>query len=895
MDEDLKVLLLWGKTDKDHPESPDYHPLLWHMLDSGIAAQQLLENCLSQSFLTQISGLLQLGTEEAIRLLSYWVSLHDIGKAGPEFQRKSHVRKVALETTGYHFFPENQGNVNGFHGDATELFLRESWKDHSNERFLMHLATALGGHHGSFSTGAIDGNKTQHRGKKAWSEWQLSRDILLKRSADFFQPPSVFGAPTTNEGKNVLLMLTAGLTTTSDWIASNSTYFPLADQIHNLSQYAEISKQNAGIAIKEMGWGLWKADGTSRTFGEMFDFPNPNAQQKCVIEATDDIQPPFLAILEAPTGSGKTESAFYLADQTMQRKQNAGLYIAMPTQATSNQMFERTKKFLSKRYPEDALLLQLVHGATLLSNDYEKIRLRGIAVDEKAEDGNIVSSEWFLPKKKAMLAPFGVGTVDQTFLSVLTCKHFFLRLFGLSNKVIIFDEVHAYDVYMMSIFQRLLPWLKAVNTSVIILSATLPKSSRQELLRAWNPKAPDENNLVNFPRLSVCSNNEMPQVFSLGKTASRTVKIELIESAETGDAVLGERLKELLSEGGNAAIICNSVNRTIQLYESLQQYFPPEELLVFHSRFPYFDRQRIEEKVKCLYGKESAVRPHRSVVIATQVIEQSLDLDFDLLVSELAPIDLLIQRMGRLHRHKQKNPRPKKLSEPMALLLKPELDADGFPKFHSVYEEYIQCRTWFAIRDRTNLTLPDETDHLLALVYPDNPAENFTGMPLEFQERLGQSYAKMATVEENSVAKSKDFLIPDPGKIPFKRNNMVFSDNESSQKSQNTLHALTRDAEPSVRVVCQQRRGTELYTLEGKVAGTSGKPAVMNCLVSSLSIGSPRGLVHDLFSDPALKSWNHTSGLRGYMPLVFDGSGVCEMGHYQLRYNRATGILVEKK
>ena len=107
MDEDLKVLLLWGKTDRDHPESPDYHPLLWHMLDSGIAAQQLLENCLSQSFLTQISGLLQLDTEEAIRLLSYWVSLHDIGKAGPEFQRKSPLRKAALEAAGYHFFPEN--------------------------------------------------------------------------------------------------------------------------------------------------------------------------------------------------------------------------------------------------------------------------------------------------------------------------------------------------------------------------------------------------------------------------------------------------------------------------------------------------------------------------------------------------------------------------------------------------------------------------------------------------------------------------------------------------------------------------------------------------------------------------------------------------------------------
>jgi CRISPR-associated endonuclease/helicase Cas3 len=264
------------------------------------------------------------------------------------------------------------------------------------------------------------------------------------------------------------------------------------------------------MALNQLGWIGWQPRGEVITFKEMFPGYSPNQVQINVIQLAKDIQSPYLVILEAQTGSGKTEAALYLSDISLQTDEKKGIYFALPTQATSNQMFQRVSKFLARRYPDRDINLHLVHGKALYNPKASAFSISNIWSEIGEKEGNLHSYSWFLPRKRTLLAPFGVGTVDQTFISVLRSRHFFVRLFGLSHKVLVFDEVHAYDVYMTEVFKNLLHWLRSIGTSVIILSATLTKSERKELLDAYTGK---DNQLddIPYPRITASFNNQIKE------------------------------------------------------------------------------------------------------------------------------------------------------------------------------------------------------------------------------------------------------------------------------------------------------------------------------------------------------------------------------------------------
>lgn len=149
--------------------------------------------------------------------------------------------------------------------------------------------------------------------------------------------------------------------------------------------------------------------------------------------------------------------------------------------------------------------------------------------------------------------------------------------------------------------------------------------------------------------------------------------------------------------------------------------YPRAELLT--SQFRFFERDERERRCLRRFGPFGAgQRPIGSLLVATQVIEQSLDLDFDLLVSELPPIDLLIQRAGRLHRHERS--RPEGVGEPRCWVLDPERNADGVPYPDrgsvAVYNEHVLLRSWIVIHDRRSITEPDDVDRLIEAVYGDH-------------------------------------------------------------------------------------------------------------------------------------------------------------------------------
>jgi len=865
----------WAKFSPE--DELNWHPLFRHFLDTAAIVQLLWIDCLSIEFKNSLSESFGLSIDDMGTLLMFWIGLHDIGKAGPEFQKKNRIRKEALERLGFSF-PTSRFNIEGFHATATTLILKRIL---SNEKsmprsFRISLAKTLGGHHGEFPDDQILNmtlTETHHVGDE---QWQQVQDQISSELAEFLGVPGPNIYPEEISAVNSILMLIAGLTTTADWIASNEDFFPFLNADLPINEYFSIAQTQAKKALTNLGWYGWKSSGDISSFSDLFTGFTPNQIQQAVIENLQIFQSPFLAIIEAPTGSGKTEAALYMADAVTQRDQKAGIYIAMPTQATSNQMYNRTANFLAHRYPEDRLNLHLVHGAASLNAQANQFEPTNIWGEDLPDFSNIRAHSWFLARKKTLLAPFGVGTVDQTFLSVLKSRHFFLRLFGLSHKVLIFDEVHAYDVYMTEIFKTLLHWLHAVGTSVIILSATLPLSTRHELMAAFGAIIID-NDKAEFPRISAVSEGRA-QVIQAGEIQSREIQLFWID--KDPKSVLFT-LKEQLVNGGCAAVICNRINRAQEVYDVVKESFIDDmtEIILFHSRFPYCWRKEIEDQVLSMFGKNAPNRPYRAIVIATQVIEQSLDLDFDLMITDLAPVDLIIQRIGRLHRHvdyQSSNHRPEGLEIPKCFISSEYFESDeSMPDFGSdayIYEPYILLRTLLTLQDRNILELPKETDFLIEQVYSMNQLQ-----PI-FSDALFLQLAKLRDDMLKHYAESKNnadnYLIP-LSSISFLGSLKSSFSDDIEGLSKKTVKTPTREISPSISVVCLTKDDNGLHPLDSSQLISLEEPLtreqIVPCLKASLTLTNNRVVnyfLNDCGEPP--ECFRKSAALRWHFPVVFE-------------------------
>ena len=292
-------------------------------------------------------------------------------------------------------------------------------------------------------------------------------------------------------------MALAGMISVADWIGSMKQSFPFAatdgalPDPFDFDGYAVAAAANAEIAIKELRWVNHALRDAPKAFKSLFpSIVEPNDLQCAAAHVGEALDGPTLVIIEAPMGEGKTEAALYLAEAAATRLGQTGSYFALPTQATSNQMFSRVREFLT-RVLGGEVNLQLLHGHADLSAEFQALREAGSRSFTPIYDENgnpsttVVAAEWFTYRKRGLLAPFGVGTVDQALMAVLRARHFFVRMFGLGGKTIVIDEVHAYDVYMSTLMERLLEWLAASGSSVFLLSATLPSGRREALTSAY--------------------------------------------------------------------------------------------------------------------------------------------------------------------------------------------------------------------------------------------------------------------------------------------------------------------------------------------------------------------------------------------------------------------------
>ena len=381
---------------------------------------------------------------------------------------------------------------------------------------------------------------------------------------------------------------------------------------------------------------------------------------------------PALFVVEDLTGSGKTEAALILAHRLMVAGRAEGLYVALPTMATANAMFDRLAESYRRLFARSAApSLALAHGRSKLHQGFsDSILELGDARelptldDEESETASAACAAWIADdRRRAFFAHVGVGTIDQAFLSVLPSKHAALRQLGLARKVLLIDEAHAYDAYMSEETQRLLEFHASFGGSAIVLSATLPAGLKRKLVRAytketWEPKPA-------YPLVTVAPHGGKPQDKGKAprKNFSRRLKVERL--ARPDDAL--ERIVAASRQGAAIAYVRNTVDDAVDAWDALRAR--GVEAMLFHARFAIGDRLAIERRVLERFGAASKNRS--GVLVATQVIEQSLDLDFDVMVTDLAPIDLLIQRAGRLWRHIRSD-RP--LSEPRLVVLSPDPD-----------------------------------------------------------------------------------------------------------------------------------------------------------------------------------------------------------------------------
>jgi len=658
----------------------------------------------------------------------------------------------------------------------------------------------------------------------------------------------------------------------------------------SLDAYWPLALQRAADAIARAGMRPYE-ETPARSFHELFPTYSPWPVHQAAASLASTLSSPSLILIEAPMGEGKTEAALLLANAAANRLGQQGFYIGLPTKATANQMFGRVRTFLAQSRPDADSTLVLAHGDAPARFG----PLAAVYDEEGDRVGRVTAETWFLPKKRTLLAEHGVGTIDQALLGVLRTRHGFVRLYGLAGKTVVLDEVHAYDTFTSTILDRLIEWLAALGTTVVLLSATLPRARRAALLTAYSKglggtgQTPREE--ARYPRISTVTRNDCSTISVSQRGESLTIDIERVE---TDVDRLARSVVDALHAGGCVGWICNTVARAQAAYAAVARIAPETPRLLLHARMFPDDRVEREQHLERLLGPEhgGAQRPERCVVIGTQVLEQSLDIDFDLLVSDLAPVDLLLQRAGRLHRHRGRQNRSPAHLRPRLWVAHPEGTFNQVPlqEVARVYAEVIVRETLRTLEGRTRITLPDDIEALVEAVYRDS-------LPVADDELFG-AYIDHFGGKIASRQNAEGRLLPSPEMEDdiFGDLRMPFGDDDDPSVHEQ-LRAITRDTDLNVRVACLVARDNSVFVSEADdvpldVDTVPDRETAVRIARRTISV-SHRKIVGALLRDEAYmpKPWQDQALLRYRRAVIFT-EGVATVAGVRLELNPELGLVI---
>ncbi|MFJ9597971.1 CRISPR-associated endonuclease Cas3'' [Streptomyces virginiae] len=756
---------LWGK----EQGLPRAYPVVCHLLDTAAVFGELWDGLLSESMRGRISGDLGLAAGDARAVLSFWAGLHDIGKISPPFQAQVPELFEGLKRGGAYEQAPGAERLRLRHEAATHWALTGLFAEvgYGSRRLLRlslahQVAQLLGGHHGSFGQVLPAGQLAAVSvyqpglGGRGWAE---------QRRAHFAELRRVTGAWAVPAGSlsAACAVVVAGLVIVSDWLASATEHIvPLLPPGGWRGTAAEVEghwrrtrlEAPAVVAAARVGRAQFGEFG----FEEVFPFA-PNPLQADLVEGLPRLvgaHGPGLLLVTAPTGEGKTEAAFHAAGVLGRASGARGVFVALPTMATADAMFPRLRAY-AERAVRGERALTLLHSMAWLSPGFQGSAVGAEWVGSSADRGSAVEAgAWLRGRHRALLAPLGVGTVDQVLGGVLPLPFNVLRLFGLSDKVLVVDEAHAYGPWMHQLLVRLLEWLGAFGAPVVLLSATLTGRSAGSLVNAYRRGAGFGEAVPVEPRYPGwvfvgARTGDVAEPRGVGSVRRRVLDVVVrpvrwFGARDVGEGgarrrlgVLCEELRVVADGGGCALVCCTTVAEAQRTFRELRECFPElvsreGGLRLLHSRFPASVRGRVSAGCQAAYGKAgvsvAGCRPG-SVLVATQVVEQSLDLDFDLVVSDLAPLAQLLQRAGRARRHARgRGGRPVWAwpeDRPRLVVLEP-VDAEGcveVPRaWGSVYDAGLLHRTarLLASEAAGGIVVPDDVQRLVDAVY----AEGFT-------------------------------------------------------------------------------------------------------------------------------------------------------------------------
>ncbi|CBA28693.1 CRISPR-associated helicase/endonuclease Cas3 [Cronobacter turicensis] len=767
--------LYWGKSRKgENHQGDEYHLLQWHSLDVAACGYvMVMENRFNAAFLFAALGIDD--RETAATFFAWLLCWHDIGKFARLFQQKyrcdalDHGQRDVSDSRHHHTVTGTWLWQNHL-GDGVAQGMTGPLSARERKRVLDRWMPAVIGHHGKPVSCENCHNDFLPEDIAAALAFAETVNALFPAVA----LPPLWKDDNWREAFLEKSWLVSALTVLADWTGSANLHFPWVAQAIPFQDYWARAVAQAQRALRL----LPPASDVAPFNGIETLFPfitEPTPLQQNALEIDIHAPGPHLIILEDVTGAGKTEAALVLAHRLMAAGHARGLYIGLPTMATANAMYARMERAWLRLYREGSHpSLVLAHSARRLSENFNASiwapeLLPNDSGDEAvAYDG---CAAWFAQSpKKALLAETGVGTLDQAMMAVMAFKHQNLRLLGLNDKVLIADEIHSYDAYMSHVVEKLVEARARCGNATILLSATLSQTQRDRLIAAFYKglnvtREPPRLGPDDYPWVTHLHAQGIDgQRVATRAQVQRRVGIGWMED----EAACLEKIETVAREGACIGWIRNSVDDAVNSYRELisRGNIPEENIILFHSRFAFIDRNDKEERTLKWFGKENSVNRSGKVIISTQVIEQSVDIDLDYLISDLAPVDLLIQRAGRLQRHIRDKHGQLKLTgaderpAPRLDILAPLWQAQPDEKWltsamrNTSYVYPAHSRLWLTqrvLREQGEIRMPESARLLIEAVYGED-VEVPEGMKRSEEKALADYYCQRAIASKYEIS-----------------------------------------------------------------------------------------------------------------------------------------------
>ncbi|XJS11044.1 CRISPR-associated helicase Cas3' [Aerococcaceae bacterium WGS1372] len=887
-------------------------PLKQHLEDTRLVIDRLWEQWLNTSQKRLIVESLSIQNETVAKNLALFLAAtHDLGKATPVFQRQegySSSRDLDLELL-------ERLERQGFRGIMSANIPSPKLSPHALASQVMlswygvreDIGSIIGGHHGR----PIDSSNTyrkqnsylenyfQHEkaDQTAHIKWKQVQNEFFHWALESSGFTSVEDLPQISQPGQVIL---TGLLIMADWIASNEEYFPLIPLEQLVGEASEDRLMSAWTKwYRTLPIAISSNQTSENLYKNRFGFEETRSVQVAFTKAIDQTDQPGIFILEAPMGVGKTEAALVGVEQLMQKTGRSGMFFGLPTQATSDGIFPRINKWLEsigKQFHED-IQIRLHHGKANL-NEYFRGIAREVDIDGTG-NGSVFVNEWFSGRKTASLDDFVIGTVDQVLLMGLKQKHVALRHLGFSKKVVVIDEVHSYDAFMSVYLNSALRWLGAYGVPVIILSATLASGIRKELIKSYmlgqgykiskEIQYKDMFTTDTYPLITYTDGEQIQQIEPLYDDNTKEVSIKKIKEEE-----LHPLIYQLAQQDGVIGIVVNTVRRAQELARYCVEAFGEDSVELLHSSFIATDRIQKEKELLEMIGK-GAKRPKRKIIIGTQVIEQSLDINFDTLISDLAPMDLLIQRLGRLHRHEIEY--PEHHSQPVFYVVGTNADLEFEAGSSIVYGDYLLARTQHYLPD--TIVLPNDISPLVQKVYSEDE--------IVWPEGLLQKYETMRNEHQKKIDKKKTkasaFKLNNPkNRIRTSYNLIGWLNALPAEGSEEAVVAQVRDINETIEVIAvkQVDSGYGQFSEGIDISQDIDNYDVASDL-SRETLRLPQALSKPRIIDKTIKEleeanksklrpWQDQPWLSGLLGIVFDDNQQYRLNGYILNYDTKYGL-----